>query len=413
MSIFIVSTLIAIMVSFLCSLMEAVLLSINPIRLETLKQQGRGFATVWIKMKENISRPIAAILILNTIAHTGGATIAGGAFDKIYGDKWLWLFSVMFTTVILFGTEIFPKVLGVAYNERLAPLIGPFLRFIIVVFKPVILVTQLISKLVKKEEREAVWSRADIETITRVAKTQDVIEAEQESVILNAVKLREKKVESVIIPREWIIFLRLDLPASANFEIAKNNYHTRYPISESDSVDNIVGYINLKEMIASKTDVENCKLERLIRPLLYVRADANLNTMLKLFITHRHHLAMVKDHAGKILGMVTLEDVLEEIVGEIEDEFDSSPAGLVQLTSTSWKAGGGIKMELLMQQFPLKLNAGEASQTLAQWLETKIKGPLRPRMSYLQRAVQFTVQQVRRGRVHHATIEIIDRAKPS
>jgi CBS domain containing-hemolysin-like protein len=393
--------------------MEAVLLSINPIRLETLKQQGRRFAAGWLDLKQNIGRPIAAILILNTIAHTGGATIAGGAFDEIYGDEWLWLFSVVFTVAILFGTEILPKVLGVSYNERLAPVIGPFLQACIIVLKPVIVVTELVSKLVKKEGRQAMWSRADIETIARVAKTHDVIEAEQESVILNAVKLREKKVESVMIPREWIIFLRLDLPVHTAFEIAKNNYHTRYPISESGSVDNIVGYINLKEMIASMTDLQNCNLERLMRPLLYVRADANLNTMLKLFISHRHHLAMVKDAAGKISGMVTLEDVLEEIVGEIEDEFDSSPEDFIQLTSTSCKVGGGVKMAALSKSFPLNLSAEQSSQTVAQWLGTKLQGPLRPRMPYLDGNVQFTVQQVRRGRVHQARIEIVGDSKPS
>lgn len=92
MLIFITSCLVAIIVSFLCSLAEAVLLSLNPIRLETLNQQGKAHASIWIKLRQNIGRPIAAILILNTIAHTGGATVAGSAFDEIYGDEWIWLF---------------------------------------------------------------------------------------------------------------------------------------------------------------------------------------------------------------------------------------------------------------------------------------------------------------------------------
>jgi Mg2+/Co2+ transporter CorB len=116
MPVFIITCLVAVIVSFLCSLAEAVLLSLNPIRLETLKRQGKSYASVWLNMRQNMGRPIAAILILNTIAHTGGATIAGGAFHDIYGDEWVWLFSVLFTVVILLGTEKHPKVQGVSYS---------------------------------------------------------------------------------------------------------------------------------------------------------------------------------------------------------------------------------------------------------------------------------------------------------
>ncbi len=408
MTIFLVSSITAIVVSFLCSLAEAVLLSLNPIRLETLQRQGHAFARAWIDMKHNIGRPIAAILILNTITHTGGATIAGGAFDEVYGDEWLWLFSVIFTAIILFGTEILPKVIGVAYNEKLAPWIGPVLQFSIKFLRPIIYVSEVVSRLVKKDQREAVWSRADIETIARVAKKHDIIEAEQESVILNAVKLRETKVQSVMIPREWIIYLRTDLSPEANYEIAKSNFHTRYPVSQNDSIDGIIGYINFKEMIASMKNTGDYQIEHLIRPILNAKPDTNLNSMLKLFIAYRHHLAVVKDAGGKVIGMVTLEDVIEEIVGEIEDEFDINPSEVIQLGSNSWKAGGGVKLETLAQKFSLSLEAKELSQTLGQWIQARVKGPLRAGLSFSSRKVQFTILQVRRGKAHQVKIEILN-----
>lgn len=113
MIIFLISSLVAIIVSFLCSLIEAALLSLNSVKIETDKQKGLKYAIVLDKLKGNINRPIAAILILNTVAHTGGATIAGSAFDEIYGDELIWIFSVIFTIVILFGTEILPKVIEI------------------------------------------------------------------------------------------------------------------------------------------------------------------------------------------------------------------------------------------------------------------------------------------------------------
>jgi Mg2+/Co2+ transporter CorB len=126
------------LVSFLCSLLEATLLSLDSIHLETRKRQGHRYAAIWLGMKQRIDRPIAAILILNTVAHTGGATVAGGAFDKVYGDQWIWVFSLFFTIVILFATEIFPKVIGVSHNERLAPVLAPILAAITVGLRPAV-----------------------------------------------------------------------------------------------------------------------------------------------------------------------------------------------------------------------------------------------------------------------------------
>ncbi len=406
MLVFIVSTLTAIVVSSLCSLAEAALLSLNPIRLETLKQQGHTFASLWIDMRKNIGRPIAAILILNTIAHTGGATIAGGAFDKVYGDEWLWLFSVFFTIVILFGTEILPKVIGVAYNERLAPWIAPILRFSIGALRPIIFLTELISQALRKKDEVASFSRADLETLARVARTHGVIEVEQENVILNAAKLRETQVQSIMIPREWIVYLRMDLAPEANFEIARNNFHTRYPISERDSVDGITGYVNFKEMIASAQNFREFKMGEITRSILTVNPEANLNTMLKLFIGHRHHLAVVKDQGGKIIGMVTLEDVIEEIVGEIEDEFDASSAEIIQISPSSWKVGGGVRMEKLKEKIPA-LEIDAPSELLSQWLQKRIKAALHPGISFSVATIKFTVQQARRGKVHEVKIEMV------
>ena len=406
MIIFIISSLTAVVVSFLCSLAEAVLLSLNSIRLETMKQQGRAFALAWINMKQNIGRPISAILILNTIAHTGGATVAGGAFHDTYGDEWLWLFSVIFTIIILFGTEILPKVIGVVHNERLAPWIAPVLQVTMIALRPVIFLTEFISQAFRKKGHEITLSRADLESLAHAAKIYNIIEAEQEKVILNAVKLRETKVQSIIIPRDQIIFLQTSLPSEVNFDYAMKNFHTRYPISETDSVDGVAGYVNFKEMVASAANVKDFKLEQLIRPLLYVSEDVNLNSMLKLFIGHRHHLAIVKNTQGKITGMVTLEDVVEEIVGEIEDEFDVSPAEIIQVSPVSWKVGGGARLETLARKIPVLLEADAPSQTLAQWLRNRIKGSLHPGLTCTSGNIKFTVQQMRRGKVHQAKIEV-------
>jgi len=407
MILFLISCIIAIVVSFLCSLAEAVLLSLNPIRLETLKQQGKAQAAVLLGMRQNIGRPIAAILILNTIAHTGGATVAGGEFDELYGGEWLWLFSSIFTLIILFGTEIIPKVIGVASNERLAPWIAPVLRVSIVFLKPIIFLTEFVSQVFRGKEEQSRINIQDIQTLAHIAKSEGVLETEQEQIILNVTKLRVTNVQSIMIPREWIISLKIHDPIEANFNIARNNLHTRYPISESDSVDGIVGYVNFKEMAMSEPHLSQLRIDQFIRPVLFVPSEANLNTMLKLFIAKRHHLAIVKNKKGKIMGMVTLEDVIEEIAGEIEDEFDQSLNQIIQVSPQTWRVGGSVRMETLREQFPIQVEAQDLTQTLEQWLHTRISGALYPGANYSVWGVRFTAQQVRRGKIHQAIIEIM------
>lgn len=406
MTVFVMSCTIAIVVSFLCSLAETVLLSLNPIRLETLKQQGKAYAGAFLGMRQNIGRPIAAILILNTIAHTGGATVAGGEFDELYGDKFLWLFSSIFTLIILFGTEIIPKVIGVAHNERLAPWLAPVLRFSMVLLKPIIFLTELVSRIFEGKGVQSRITVQDIRTLAHVAKSEGVLETEQEQIILNVTKLRETNVQSIMIPREWIIFLKTHDPIESNFEVAKNNLHTRYPISESDSVDGIFGYVNFKELAMSQPHLSQLGIDRFIRPTLFVSGETNLNTMLKLFIAKRHHLAIVKDMSG-IKGMVTLEDVIEEIAGDIEDEFDLDFSQLTQISPSSWRVGGSVRMETLRQHFPIQLEGQEPTQTLQQWFHARVRGGLYPGTSFTVGEMRFTAQQVRRGKIYQAIIEIV------
>jgi CBS domain containing-hemolysin-like protein len=376
-------------------------------RLETLKEQGKAYAGVWLHMRQNIGRPIAAILILNTIAHTGGATVAGGEFDELYGDEWLWLFSSIFTLIILFGTEIIPKVIGVAHNELLAPWIAPVLRVSIAALRPIIFLTEFVSEAFKGKDGQSRLTVQDIQSLAHVAKSEGILEPEQEEIILNATTLRTTSVESVMIPREWIIFLKTHDSVETNFNIARNNLHTRYPISESDSVDGIVGYVNSKEMAISEQRLSQLTIDQFIRPVLFVSTEANLNTMLKLFIAKRHHLALVKDKKGKIVGMVTLEDVIEEIAGDIEDEFDQSFSHMIQVGAQTWRVGGSVRMEILLKHLPIRIEPQESPLTLDQWLRTRISTVLYPGVTYTARGVRFTAHQVRRGRVYQAIIEIV------
>jgi putative hemolysin len=324
MTIFIVSTLTVLVVSFICSMSEATLLSVNNVRLETDKQKGLAYAIILSKLKSNINRPIAAILILNTIANTGGATFAGSSFSEVFGNEWMWLYSTTFTIVVLFGTEILPKVLGVTYADSIAKVLARPLTVVLKFLYPILLVTEFFSNMITgNKKRKTSYSLEDIQTIAQVAQLENIIDTHQEKIIVNTSSLKKRTVEEIMLPISKLIFLPETIQYDAYFSIAENHLHTRYPVSKTDSPQDLVGYLNLKEIALQKEELLSKGLEKFIRPLLFVQSSMTLTALLKDFSARHNHLAIVKNDKGENIGMITLEDVVEEVVGEIKDEFDT------------------------------------------------------------------------------------------
>lgn len=325
MTIFLISSLVAVVVSFLCSLTEAALLSLNSVKIETDKQKGRKYAIVLDKLKGNINRPIAAILILNTVAHTGGATIAGSAFDEIYGDEWIWVFSVVFTIVILFGTEIFPKVIGVANSGTLAKYIAVPLNITIKILYPLIYLTDLFNRLIlKKKDKTAKYSLEDIQTIAKVAQVENIINTDQKDIIIKTSNLKSRKINEVMLPISEVIYFPESIGIKDYFNLAEKHLHTRYPVSKTDLPQDIFGYLNFKEIALQRDNLHTSGLQKFIRPVLYVKENQSIIQVLKELNTKRYHLAIVKNEKENFIGMVTLEDIVEEIIGDITDEFDDN-----------------------------------------------------------------------------------------
>lgn len=399
---FIISCGIAVVISSLCSLAEAVLLSLNQVRLETLQKQGKRYAGQWLDLKRNVDQPIAAILILNTIAHTGGATVAGAAFSEIWGDERIMIFSVLFTVVILFGTEIAPKVIGVAFSQRLAPVIVGPLRACIFLLRPVIYFTDKFSRLFRSggggghggTEVEA----ADIVTLAQLAKSRSLIDQSQEQIIVNAAKLTDVSVAQIMLPRAEIVFFRLDRSTAENLTMARQSLHTRYPVSETADVDGIAAYVNFKEIFAVDPAERSPELHPYIRRVPFIRPAAKLNEVLRLFINRKCHLAIVKD-GDAVVGLISLEDVLDELIGEIQDDLDAGAIDLINAGRNRWTVGGAVTLGALAERVGQPLPGGPES-TL-QDLVTAQLGRLQHIGGTLTLGpLKLTVLQVRRGKAH-------------
>lgn len=323
MTLFLVSTITVLLVSFLCSMSEATLLSINNVKLQTDKNKGLPYAIILSKMKSNINRPIAAILILNTIANTGGATYAGSAFAELYGSEWMWLYSASFTLIVLLGTEIVPKVVGVTHADTLAKFLARPLTIVLVALRPLLFVTEFFSGLItKNKKKKDSFSVEDIQTIAQVAQLENIIDAHQEKIIVQTSSLRKRAVDEIMLPISKLIFFPETIKAEEYFNLAEKHLHTRYPVSKSNSPQDLVGYLNLKEIALQRDELLKEGLTRFIRPLLFVKNTTTIAVLLKEFSARHNHLAIVRNEQGENIGMLTLEDVVEEVVGDIHDEFD-------------------------------------------------------------------------------------------
>lgn len=411
MTIFILSVAVALVVSFLCSLAEAVLLSLTTTRLETLKEQGKSHAAVWLNMRRNIERPIAAILILNTVAHTGGATIAGSAFDDIYGDKWIWLFSLIFTVLVLFGTEIAPKVIGVAYSQRFAPIMAGPLTFIIRLLTPLLWITEAFSRFLKPSRTatsdEESTEASDLITLARLARGKSLIESQQEQIIVKAAKMRDLKVADAMLPAADLVCFDIRKSTSENLETARQTLHTRYPVSETGTPQGIVGYVNLKEIFAVPPAERAPTLEPYLRGVVFIEAESTLNQALQVLIQRRQHIAVVRDRQKQVCGLLTMEDILQEIVGDYGDELDTLPRDLIRLGEGRWQVGAGVTIRSIKETTGLHPGNFREDQYLGEWITAVLPHPIRQGSSLSTPPWKITVQLIRRGLPHQILIEKI------
>jgi CBS domain containing-hemolysin-like protein len=314
---------VAVFVSAFCSVAEAALYSMSWADIQKLKDSGRKSAVLLHKLRSKIDEPITAILTLNTCAHTAGAAVAGWAWAKLYGEDTLWLFTVCFTVIILIFTEIMPKTLGVLYSDMIAPPLARPLKGMVWVFKPVIAIMGVLSRAVSHRESKPDHTEDDIRAIVSLTRRSGVIKAYEETSIRNILSLDCKTVERIMTPRTVVFSLPADMTVAQAREEHPNWPHSRIPVYEEDTED-IVGVVYRRLVLeALADDRDELKLSDIMRPVRFVLESVTLDKLLVQFLGSRMHLAVVLDEYGGVAGVVTLEDVLEEILGsEIVDETD-------------------------------------------------------------------------------------------
>jgi len=313
----------AIIISAGCSLFEAVLYSVPLRHIETMVQKRGKSGRIFKELRGDIERPITAILSLNTIAHTAGAAVAGSAATVVFGYQWLGYFSLSFTLAILIFSEVIPKTAGVVYARSLASIVALPLKWLVILMTPVIWLCSHITGLIAGDRTEDSVTPDELKIMAKLSQRTGGIKQYQEIVIDNILSLETRTVKDVMTPRTVIFSLSEHLNLEEAGESSESWEHSRFPVYDKDMED-IVGIVLTKELfIALATGKEEILLTELMRPVRFVVETAKLNNVLTEFMGSRQQLFVVIDEYGGISGLITLEDILEEILGrEIIDESD-------------------------------------------------------------------------------------------
>ncbi len=346
-------------VSFVCSILEAILLSVTHGYVHVLRDRGTRAGKYLHQMQGRIDEPLAAILALNTIANTFGAALGGALALQIFGQSWMAVFSAGLTLAILLFSEILPKTLGATLWPKLAPAAALVLRGIIVVAKPLIIPLTFYARLVTpKRGRPSAVSRSELQILARIGRREGTIDEDEWRVVSSVMSLDKVAVGEVMTPRTDIVAL----PAEASVEEAKrlmlSEGHLRLPVYE-ESLDKIVGILLARDLW--RADQEGVtEVRPVMRSAQFAPASKPVDDLIGEMRTERLKMVIVVDEFGGTAGLVTLEDLLEEIVGEIQDEHEADePEDFTPLDSGDIRVYGGVPMREANQTLGLHLPEGD------------------------------------------------------
>ena len=316
--------LVALLFSFVCSIAEAVLLSITPSYIEHLQQERPKRAELLKKLRlDNVDRSLAAILTLNTIAHTVGAIAAGAKATVVFGNTWIGLFSALMTLAILFFSEIIPKTIGAVYWERLASVTAIFVRWLTKVLYPLIWVSEGLTKLISKGKKQHIFSREEFLAMAGLGKKTGDIDEHESRIIDNLFRLGSLKAKDIMTPRRVVHYLQENDRINDVFDHVVSTKFSRIPVYSQD-IDDITAFV-LKDdvLMAQAQGQESWELKQLQREMICVLDEMTLPNLLETLLNQRQHIALVVDEYGDTRGLVTLEDLVETLLGmEIMDEVD-------------------------------------------------------------------------------------------
>jgi putative hemolysin len=398
----------AISLTFLCSILEACILSTSTTDLAKISEKRPKTAAVWKALRDNIQRPIAVILIVNTFAHTIGAALSGSQFNDLFGHRWVGLYSVVLTVVMIQWGEILPKTLGIQHKTFFIQIFAAPLNLLTRFFSPVLFMTHWLNRPFEGKKKPSGGESdalGDISVLTHFASVQNLISQEQEKIVSSSIRLSKRTIGEIMVKRDDMKVLSTRMSLTDALLQAHIHHHTRFPLVEGDDFDNVIGYVNFKDIVnVLRLNPKDPTLKGISRPIPTVKPGWKLSAILAELTKGYQHIAVVKDDAGRTAGLITLEDIVESIVGSLNDEYDQLPTFRYPITETRFVIGGGVPMaELHKEVSPVLPDCGT---TLNDWLLGQCKVRPKPESRLEIGNLAFTVRKISRSKIHEVILDV-------
>ncbi|MGH1485703.1 MAG: CNNM domain-containing protein [Cellvibrionaceae bacterium] len=323
MTLLLVYLAIAIGISFLCSVLEAVLLSITPSFVEKMQSRKPRAAAKLIKVKNNLDESLSSILILNTFAHTMGAAGVGSQAVQVFGPQWETLIAVLLTLIILYFSEIIPKTLGATFWQQLATPSAFIISILVKLVYPLVWVSTRLTRLFSRHKDNEI-TREEIIALASLSHKDGELFTQENTYLSNLLNLRDIKTEQILTPRTVAHMLDESLTVEEALANPKTREFSRIPVY-SGTVDKVESKVLLVDLFeAAANNQADIQIKTLSMPLFRVSEKLPVQKLLDMFIKQRAHLFLVEDEFGQTAGVVTLEDAIETLLGrEIVDERDT------------------------------------------------------------------------------------------
>lgn len=420
---------------------EIALASVSLARLRRLADNHRSGAKVALYMKQNMEASLAVVQLGITLVGAIAAAVGGsGAEEKVAPPLMgrlgvsegtaevlaIALVVVPLTVVTIIVGELIPKVFALRNAERMCLTLSPFMRwFSFSVWPAVWLFETIVMGVMSWGERRLGSGNAgkpetvelqELRATAAMARASRLIGHREERIILGAMELQSRVVRTIMLPAEHVTTLNANASLSDNLITAHLDMHTRFPVvSRKGDPQTIIGYANFKDIIATmRLAPQEPTFRTIIRPILSFKDDERIAVCLEQMMREHTHIALVRDADGRVVGMITLEDILEELVGEIEDEYDRLPAHIVK-SGSSWVAGGGVSIDRLKATTDIDLSIyppAAGARTLNDWVCGHLGREISGGDVVERGAVRVVVRKVRRKKVQEAQVSRLEQGRP-
>lgn len=353
---------ILILLSALFSSAETSLTTSNKLKIQSLADQGSKRARILLKISEDSGKMLSAILIGNNLVNNAATALTTSLIIQLFGNSAVGIATGVITLLILIFGEISPKTLATIHSEKMALLYAPLIHFLMKIFTPVIFIVNKLSMgvlfllRVNPDQKVNTMTEHELRTIVDVSHEDGVIESEEKEMIYNVFDLGDAKAKEVMVPRVHVAFADVNSTYNELIDIFKEYKFTRLPVYE-DTTDNVIGTINMKDLLLFE-DKANFQVRNILREAYFTYEYKNISELLVEMRDAKFNIAIVLDEYGETAGIITLEDILEEIVGEIRDEYDEAEEEMIQkVNDQEYIVEGSMNLDDLNDNLGTKLES--------------------------------------------------------